>query len=163
MITTETFKIDPSALAAEIIKLWLKRNYPLLLIAPIACLIAAVWFDIKFLLVSLVVIFLIIPPVILIVYYYHALAPEARFSILEHHVLLTNDGINIIYDGENSKNAEIIPWSDISTMHISPTKITYKFRKSTYIIMQIPLSSLQNPEKIRECIFFSNKMLQKFA
>jgi hypothetical protein len=160
---TESFKVSPTTLATEILKMWLERNYWMLVVPPAACIIMAMFVDIKFIFVAVVLIFLILPPILLFVYYFHALSPESRYSILEHHISMSEEGINIIYDGEDAHNPEFLAWSDISALLIGSDKIVYKLRKDTYAIIILPFSALSEQGKIISWINFSKKMLEKFG
>lgn len=137
---SEVYKVAPSRLAGMIMKLWIKRNWWWLALPPAACLVLAAAVDVKFTLIALIMVFLVIPPLMITVYYYHALAPEARMSVLPHRVESLPEGLRIVYepidDTMPARTDDFIPRDTIVKVTLTPDYTVYHLGR--YTLLPVP-------------------------
>lgn len=150
-MTTDIYKVGASTLATYIMKLWCRRNWWLIALPPAACLVLAAAVDVKFLLIALMMVFVILPPIMITVYFYHALAPEARMSILPHRTQLSEEGLRLVYEpmAEDipARDDDMITWSRIKGIKTTQEYIAYRLDSGKYCILLIPRSAFKSPEQ----------------
>lgn len=106
-VTTDPFRIFPSAYAAAIMRQWLLIWWWAVAVLPVGAVIAALaTADIRYLMLALVLTCLVIPPALLIVYYYYALDPRARINIPLHTISFDGSTLTITPCPEPSGNSE---------------------------------------------------------
>ena len=83
------------------------------MVLPVAvCAILAVWVDVRFLIVALMVLFIVLPMVLALLYIYYGLSPEARWSIMDKTVTLACDGITMDFTDIRMRK-HVIPADDV--------------------------------------------------
>ena len=106
-VTTDPFRISPSAYAAAIMRQWLSIWWWAVAVLPVGAVIAALaTADIRYLMLALVLTCLVIPPALLIVYYYYALDPRARINIPLHTVACDGSTLTLTPCQEPTENSE---------------------------------------------------------
>lgn len=121
-VTTDPFRISPSAYAAAIMRQWLSIWWWAVAVLPVGAVIAALaTADIRYLMLALVLTCLVIPPALLIVYYYYALDPRARVNIPLHTISFDGSTLTITPCPEPSGNSE----SSESSEYSEYSKIPY--------------------------------------
>ena len=79
------------------------------------CAILALWVDVRFVIVAMMVMFIILPMVLALLYFYYGLSPEARWSIMDKIVTLDDRGITLDFtDGRMKKH--VIRWDDVHSI-----------------------------------------------
>ena len=74
----------PSGLYMRRLCLLFIADYWLWLVLPVAlCAVLALWVDVRFVIVAMMVLFIILPMVLALLYFYYGLSPEARWSIMD--------------------------------------------------------------------------------
>ena len=103
----------PSGLYMRRLCLLFIADYWLWLVLPVAlCAILALWVDVRFVIVAMMVLFIILPMVLALLYFYYGLSPEARWSIMDKIVTLDNRGITLDFTDERMKK-HVIRWDDV--------------------------------------------------
>ena len=88
-------------------------DYWLWLVLPVAlCAILALWVDVRFVIVAMMVLFIILPMVLALLFFYYGLSPEARWSIMDKTVTLDDRGITLDFTDERMKK-HVIRWDDV--------------------------------------------------
>ena len=88
-------------------------DYWLWMAMPLAvCAILAIWIDVRFIIVAMMVLFIIMPMVLALLYFYYGFSPEARWSIMEKTVTLDENGITLDFTDERMKK-HAIHWDDV--------------------------------------------------
>ena len=88
-------------------------DYWLWMAMPLAvCAILAIWIDVRFIIVAMMVLFIIMPMVLALLYFYYGFSPEARWSIMEKTVTLDENGITLDFTDERMKK-HAIRWDDV--------------------------------------------------
>ncbi len=91
-------------------------DYWLWLVLPVAlCAILALWVDVRFVIVAMMVLFIILPMVLALLYFYYGLSPEARWSIMDKIVTLDDRGITLDFTDERMKK-HVIRWDDVHSI-----------------------------------------------
>lgn len=149
-MTTEVYKTGAHALAGYIMKQWMRRNWWVMALPPAVCLALAAIVDIKFVLIALIMVFVVLPPIMITVYFYHALAPEARMSILPHRITADDRGLRIIYEPPSddlpARPDDMIPWSRITKTTVTTTLIAYRLDSGRYTAILLPATAFKSPE-----------------
>ena len=103
----------PSGLYMRRLCLLFIADYWLWLVLPVAlCAILALWVDVRFVIVAMMVLFIILPMVLALLYFYYGLSPEARWSIMDKIVTLDDRGITLDFTDERMKK-HVIRWDDV--------------------------------------------------
>jgi hypothetical protein len=106
----------PSGLYMRRLCLLFIADYWLWLVLPVAlCAILALWVDVRFVIVAMMVLFIILPMVLALLYFYYGLSPEARWSIMDKIVTLDNRGITLDFTDERMKK-HVIRWDDVHSI-----------------------------------------------
>ncbi len=72
--------------------MFLAENW-LWLVLPVAvCAVLAIWVDVRFVIVAMMVVLMVLPMLLALLYFYYGFSPEARWSIMEKQVDLTDRG-----------------------------------------------------------------------
>ena len=88
-------------------------DYWLWMAMPLAvCAILAIWIDVRFIIVAMMVLFIIMPMLLALLYFYYGFSPEARWSIMEKTVTLDENGITLDFTDERMKK-HAIRWDDV--------------------------------------------------
>ena len=88
-------------------------DYWLWMAMPLAvCAILAIWIDVRFIIVAMMVLFIIMPMVLALLYFYYGFSPEARWSIMEKTVTLDENGITLDFTDDRMKK-HAIRWDDV--------------------------------------------------
>lgn len=160
-MTTEVYKMGAHSLATYIMKQWIKRNWWIIAIPPAICIALAIAVDIKFAFIALIMVFIMLPPAMITVYFYHALAPEARMTILPHRVTMTDDGLTISYEppAEDipARDDDFIGWSRIKATKTGMEQIAYRLDSGKYCMVLIPRSAFKTPEHYNAWIMMQDK------
>lgn len=83
--------------------LFLADNW-LWMVLPVAvCAMLALWVDVRFVIVAMMVLFIILPMVLALLYFYYGLSPEARWSIMEKSLTIGSDGLELAFTDERMK------------------------------------------------------------
>ena len=106
----------PSGLYMRRLCLLFIADYWLWLVLPVAlCAILAIWVDVRFVIVAMMVLFIILPMVLALLYFYYGLSPEARWSIMDKIVTLDDRGITLDFTDERMKK-HVIRWDDVHSI-----------------------------------------------
>lgn len=106
----------PSGLYMRRLCLLFIADYWLWLVLPVAlCAILALWVDVRFVIVAMMVLFIILPMVLALLYFYYGLSPEARWSIMDKIVTLDDRGITLDFTDERMKK-HVIRWDDVHSI-----------------------------------------------
>lgn len=157
-MTTDSFKISPSAYARHLMRMWTRAHWWIVTVPPAIALVLAIAVDWKFLFVAVILVFIVIPHIMVTVYYYHALSPESAMSILPHRIVFEPDALRIIYEpsdrhsDEHSENDEsnsrplrdddIIPRDSIKAVTTHKSDVIIHLSAGKYRILVIPVSAL---------------------
>lgn len=144
-IVTDIFKLTPAAyfrIAAGAVLPKLVVLWTSIIIAAIA---AGVFFDIRILLVALIIIFIVVPMIVGHIYFSRLLTADARYALMPKRVVIVPDeSITEVFESADPENippqTRLFRWNIISSRRISGKNLIVGFNDSDYILI-IPLSS----------------------
>jgi len=111
-ISFENVTVSSSSYMRHLCLLFLAENW-LWMVLPVAlCAILAIWLDVRFIIVAMMVLFIVLPMILALLYFYYGLSPEARWSILEKTVTIDDKEIVLDFADERMKK-HIIRWDDV--------------------------------------------------
>lgn len=129
--------------------IWLKR-YGIIFAIPTVVSISLSVFDLRFLIVALMIVFLIIPLMMPLWYYYYMLSPEAASAVLDKTVLIIPERkLHIKYSppGEDEpwkqRDDMIIDWSEIVGTFRCRNHLVYLLNRPRIQFIMIPLRCLK--------------------
>ena len=92
--------------------LFLADNW-LWMVLPVAvCAVLAIWIDVRFVIVALMVLFIILPMVLALLYIYYGFSPEAQWSIMEKSLTIDDEALTLSFTDERMKK-HVIRWDDV--------------------------------------------------
>ena len=121
-------------------------DYWLWMAMPLAvCAILAIWIDVRFIIVAMMVLFIIMPMVLALLYFYYGFSPEARWSIMEKTVTLDENGITLDFTDERMKK-HAIRWDDVHYIIEKDDAVMLMLRGGRrYTCLMLP-ASVVNPD-----------------
>lgn len=116
------------------------------MLAPVAvCGILAVWVDVRFVIVAMMVLFIVLPMVLALLYFHYGLSPEARWSIMEKTVTLNEEGMTLDFVDERMKK-HVIRWDDVRYIIEKDDVVTLMLAGGRrYTCLMLP-ASVVNPD-----------------
>ncbi len=124
--------------------LFLADNW-LWMVAPVAvCAVLAVWIDVRFVIVALMVLFVVLPMILSLLYFYYGFSPEARWSIMEKTADVSPQGITLNFADERMKK-HAIRWNDVRYIIEKDDVVMLMLKGKRYTCLMFP-ASVVNPD-----------------
>ena len=124
--------------------LFLADNW-LWMVAPVAvCAVLAVWIDVRFVIVALMVLFVVLPMILSLLYFYYGFSPEARWSIMEKTADVSPQGLTLIFADERMKK-HAIRWDDVRYIIEKDDVVMLMLKGKRYTCLMFP-ASVVNPD-----------------
>ena len=124
--------------------LFLADNW-LWMVLPIAvCALLAVWIDVRFVIVALMVLLVVLPMILALLYFYYGFSPEARWSIMEKDAVIGNEGISLTFTDERMKK-HAIGWDDVLHIIEKDNVLLFMLKGKRYTCLMLP-ASIVNPD-----------------
>ena len=144
MTVIKDCKVTAGKYMRELCLMFLADNW-LWIVLPIAiCGILAVFIDVRFVIVALMVLFIVLPMILALLYFYYGLSPEARWSIMEKDVVIGDDGISLTFTDERMKK-HAIGWDDVRNIIEKDDVLLLMLRGKRYTCLMLPTSAI-NPD-----------------
>lgn len=112
------------------------------MVLPVAlCGVLAVWRDLRFIIVALMVLFIVMPMILALLYFYYGFSPEARWSIMEKTVDVNSSGMTLTFaDPRMKKHA--IGWDDVRYFIEKEDVVMLMLRGKRYTCLMLPISTV---------------------
>lgn len=124
------------------------------MVLPVAvCGILAIFIDVRFVIVALMVLFIILPMVLALLFFYYGLSPEARWSIMEKCVHIDEKAITLDFTDERMKK-HVIQRDDVRYIIEKDDVLMLMLNGKRYTCLMLPASVI-NPNV--------TQMLRKFV
>jgi hypothetical protein len=124
--------------------LFLADNW-LWMVAPVAvCAVLAVWIDVRFVIVALMVLFVVLPMILSLLYFYYGFSPEARWSIMEKTADVSPQGLTLNFADERMKK-HAIRWDDVRYIVEKDDVVMLMLKGKRYTCLMFP-ASVVNPD-----------------
>lgn len=138
----------------HLISLWCKRNWWYIAIAELAFIIAGLAFDIRYILVALILTVFIIPTLMMFIHIYYGLSNEVRFAIIPHILSMSDKGITITFEAYDEysiiPNPYTLPWYKITSVSYRSSTMLYHLSGSHYKIIVVPYSAFASSDSLRQ-------------
>ena len=152
----EACQVTSGAYMRHLCLMFLADNW-LWMVAPVAlCAVLAVWIDVRFVIVALMVLFVILPMILALLYFYYGFSPEARWSIMEKTTILDAAGITLNFIDERMKT-HVIPWSDVRAIIEKDDALLLMLKGRRYTCLMFP-ASVVDPDVAQTCRQFASQV-----
>ena len=143
-MTIESCSISSSTYMRHLCAMFLADNW-LWMAAPIAvCAILALWIDVRFIIVALMVLFIVLPMILSLLFFYYGLSPEARWSIMEKTTTLDQEGMTLTFTDDRMKK-HAIRWDDVRCIIEKKDALLLMLTGKRYTCLMFPTSVI-NPD-----------------
>ena len=123
----------------ELCLMFLADNW-LWLVLPVAvCAVLAIWVDVRFVIVAMMVLFIVLPMVLALLYFYYGLSQEARWSIMDKSVTIGDEGITLNFTDERMKT-HVIPWDNVRHIIEKDDVVMLMLGGKRYTCLMLPAS-----------------------
>jgi hypothetical protein len=114
-MTIENCRVTANQYMRHLCLMFLADNW-LWMVLPVAlCAVLAIWVDVRFVIVAMMVVLMVLPMLLALLYFYYGFSPEARWSIMEKQVDLTDEGLALTFTDERMKK-HVIRWDDVHSI-----------------------------------------------
>jgi hypothetical protein len=115
------------------------------LVAPLAlCAVLAIWIDVRFVIVAMMVLFMVIPLLLAMLYFYYGLSPEARWSIMEKTASIDSQCLTLSFVDERMKK-HVMQRDDVRHIIEKDDAFLIMLRGKRYTCLMLPASAV-NPD-----------------
>jgi hypothetical protein len=115
------------------------------MVLPVAvCGILAIFIDVRFVIVAMMVLFIVLPMVLALLFFYYGLSPEARWSIMEKSLDVDENGITLDFTDERMKK-HVIPKDGVRSIIEKDDVLILMLNGRRYTCLMIP-ASVVNPD-----------------
>jgi len=140
----ECCSVTAGAYMRHLCLLFLADNW-LWMVAPVAvCAMLAVWIDVRWVIVALMILFTVMPMILSLLYFYYGFSPQARWSIMEKQAIVTPDGIALQFTDERMKK-HAIHWDDVRYIIEKDDVLLLMLKGRRYTCLMFPASVI-NPD-----------------
>ena len=139
----EPFRVQSGDYLRQLGRMYLAQRWPWLAVPPLACgVIAAGLADVRWLIVALMVLFIVIPMVLALAYINYALSLEARWSLLEKSITLTDDGLLLRFTDQRMRD-RVIRWAEVSCVKVGGEAFLVMLTVRPYTFVMIPFAEVE--------------------
>ena len=143
-MTIENCSVTTGTYMRHLCMMFLADNW-LWMVAPVAvCAVLAVWIDVRFVIVALMVLFVVMPMLLALLYFYYGFSPEARWSIMEKSATVDGQSITLHFTDERMKT-HVIQWGDVRTIIEKDDALLLMLKGKRYTCLMLPMSVV-NPD-----------------
>ena len=154
--TIDNCSVSSSTYMRHLCAMFLADNW-LWLVAPVAlCALLAIWIDVRFVIVAMMVLFIALPMVLALLYFYYGLSPEARWSIMEKTATINGKGISLNFSDERMKT-HVIGWNDVRNIIEKDDVLMLMLNGKRYTCLMLPTSVI-NPNVAQALRQFTAKV-----
>ena len=143
-MTVRNCSVTSGCYMKHLCSMFLADNW-LWMVLPVAvCGMLAIFIDVRFIIVALMILFVVLPMLLALLYFYYGLSPEARWSIMEKTATIDDSGITLDFADERMKK-HVIPREDVLNIIEKDDTLIIMLRGKRYTSLMIP-SSVINPD-----------------
>ena len=99
----EQCKVSSGTYMRHLCALFMADNWLWLALPVAICAVLAIWMDVRFVIVALMVLFIVLPMVLALLYFYYGFSPEARWSIMDKAITIGDNAITLDFTDERMK------------------------------------------------------------
>jgi len=143
-VTVRNCSVTSGCYMKHLCSMFLADNW-LWMVLPVAvCGMLAIFIDVRFIIVALMILFVVLPMLLAMLYFYYGLSPEARWSIMEKTATIDDSGITLDFTNERMKK-HVIPREDVHNIIEKDDALIIMLRGKRYTSLMFP-SSVVNPD-----------------
>ena len=143
-MTVRNCSVTSGCYMKHLCSMFLADNW-LWMVLPVAvCGMLAIFIDVRFIIVALMILFVVLPMLLALLYFYYGLSPEARWSIMEKTATIDDSGITLDFADERMKK-HVIPREDVHNIIEKDDALIIMLRGKRYTSVMFP-SSVVNPD-----------------
>ena len=151
-VSTELFKMKGGTFAIRMLSLYGKPWIIASVTILTAAILAAVFIDLRWGIIALMLIFIVTPGAFAFLYYYHAFLPVSVLNVIAHRIVFLNDKMIICTypgsddeaTGENKEQEPTclpIDYADISGYHTGVDSVTIQLNDKSKGFIWLPISA----------------------
>ncbi len=123
----------------ELCLMFLADNWLWLALPVAVCAVMAIWVDVRFVIVAMMVLFIVLPMVLALLYFYYGLSQEARWSIMDKAMTIDGAGITLEFTDERMKT-HVIPKDNVRHIIEKDDVWLLMLKGKRYTCLMIPAS-----------------------
>ena len=140
-MTVRKCSVTSGCYMKHLCSMFLADNW-LWMVLPVAvCGMLAIFIDVRFIIVALMILFVILPMLLALLYFYYGLSPEARWSIMEKTVTIDDSGISLVFADERMKK-HVILRDDVRSIIEKDDALIIMLRGKRYTCLMLPASAV---------------------
>ena len=113
------------------------------MVLPVAlCAVLAVWIDVRFVIVAMMVSLVVLPMVLALLYFYYGFSPQARWSIMAKTLDITREGITLRFADERMKT-HVIMADDVRGIIEKDDVVMLLLGGKRYACLMLPASVIE--------------------
>ena len=121
--------------------MFLADNWRWMVLPVAVCGMLAIFIDVRFIIVALMILFVILPMLLALLYFYYGLSPEARWSIMEKTATIDDSGISLVFADERMKK-HVILRDDVRSIIEKDDALIIMLRGKRYTCLMLPESAV---------------------
>ena len=138
-VTIPDSQVTAGCYMRHLCALFLADNW-LWMVAPLAvCTLLAMWIDLRFIIVALMVLFIVLPMILSLLYFYYGFSPEARWSIMEKTAVIDREGLTLAFTDERMKK-HVIPRDNVRHIIEKDDAVLLMLKGRRYTCLMFPAS-----------------------
>ena len=140
-MTVRNCSVTSGCYMKHLCSMFLADNW-LWMVLPVAvCGMLAIFIDVRFIIVALMILFVVLPMLLALLYFYYGLSPEARWSIMEKTATIDDSGITLDFADERMKK-HVILWDDVRSIIEKDDALIIMLRGKRYTCLMLPASAV---------------------
>ena len=140
-MTTKECMVSPGTYMRHLSLMFLADNWLWMCLPVAVCAVLAVWLDVRFIIVALMVLFVALPMVLALLYFYYGFSPEARWSIMEKNAAIDERGITLTFTDERMKT-HVIAADDVREIVDKEDVWMLMLKGNRYRCLMLPTSAI---------------------
>ena len=137
----EKCMVTPGTYMRHLSLMFLADNWLWMCLPVAVCGVLAVWFDVRFVIVALMVLFVALPMLLALLYFYYGFSPQARWSIMEKNAVIDDNGITLTFTDERMKT-HVIATDDVREIIEKEDVWMLMLQGSRYNCLMLPTSAV---------------------
>lgn len=140
-MTIRNCSVTSGCYMRHLCSMFLADNW-LWMVLPVAvCGMLAIFIDVRFIIVALMILFVILPILLALLYFYYGLSPEARWSIMEKTATIDDSGIILDFADERMKK-HVVLRDDVRSIIEKDDALIIMLRGKRYTCLMLPASAV---------------------
>lgn len=140
-MTIENSSVTSGCYMKHLCSMFLADNWLWMALPVAVCGMLAIFIDVRFIIVAMMVLFIVLPMVLALLFFYYGLSPEARWSIMDKSVHIAENAITLDFTHERMKT-HVIPMDDVRYIIEKDDVLILMLRGKRYTCLMLPSSAI---------------------